>query len=470
MRTLCIALLLCLPVARADELDQATRTVRSFNFRSLRLAIADLSATFGGKYPKGREYLKRLDDLEKSAKSETNLGALARDLDALRREALLANPLLDFDRMLVVKRAYAVSGKGKRAAASPFYTSYGPGLGLPVNHASQFSVEPAGYDNEIAVLSLQGGMKTFFRPKDKEYVGHIELNWDANRLLFTMPRDGRYQVFEIKADGSGLRQITPPDPADIDNYDGTYLASGKVIFGSTAGYQSVPCWNGLQNTAGLYTVNADGSGMRQLTFDQDDDSYPTMLNTGQVLFNRWQYTNTPHIFGHMLVQMNPDGTGLREYYGSNSYWPNSFYFARAIPGDPAKVVGIVSGHHGDWRMGDLVVLDPARGRFETEGAYRIPGYGQKVEPVIRDQLTSADWPKFLSPYPLSDKYFLVSAKTSPEANFAIYLVDIYDNMLLIAGAARLRAARTRAHAQADAAARDPRPHRPHAQRRRRLPA
>src|SRR5262249_9691867 len=45
---------------------------------------------------------------------------------------------------------------------------------------------------------------------------------------------------------------------------------------------------------------------------------------------------------------------------------------------------------------------------------------------------SADWPKFLNPHPLSDKYFLVSAKVAPEAEWSIYLVDVFDNMLRIA--------------------------------------
>jgi hypothetical protein len=33
-----------------------------------------------------------------------------------------------------------------------------------------------------------------------------------------------------------------------------------------------------------------------------------------------------------------------------------------------------------------------------------------VEPVIRDDLTKASWPKFLHPWPLSDSFFLVSCQ------------------------------------------------------------
>jgi formylglycine-generating enzyme required for sulfatase activity/cytochrome c553 len=83
-------------------------------------------------------------------------------------------------------------------------------------------------------------------------------------------------------------------------------------------------------------------------------------------------------------------------------------------------------------MGELVVFDPAKGRHEAGGAVqRIPGHGQPVAPVIADQLVNASWPKFLHPYPLSEKYFLVSAKLAPAADWGIYLADIFDNLVLL---------------------------------------
>ncbi|MFC1636773.1 hypothetical protein ACFL5Z_18250, partial [Planctomycetota bacterium] len=43
-------------------------------------------------------------------------------------------------------------------------------------------------------------------------------------------------------------------------------------------------------------------------------------------------TGTMHIYLRPLMAMNPDGTGQRAVYGSNSYWPNALYFPRGIPG------------------------------------------------------------------------------------------------------------------------------------------
>ena len=95
-------------------------------------------------------------------------------------------------------------------------------------------------------------------------------------------------------------------------------------------------------------------------------------------------------------------------------------------------MAIVSGHHGVARIGELVVFDTSKGRQADSGAVqRIPGYGKEVKEIIKDSLVDASWPKFLHPYPLSDKYFLVAAKPTPQAAWGLYLVDTFDNMLLL---------------------------------------
>ena len=48
---------------------------------------------------------------------------------------------------------------------------------------------------------------------------------------------------------------------------------------------------------------------------------------------------------------------------------------------------------------------------------------------MEDALYGNDWPKFVHPWPLSDKYFLVSARLHPDqTEYAVYLVDVFDNM------------------------------------------
>ena len=408
---------------RSRRIEEAVQLAKGLDLEPLRLAIVDLMRTFGKRYPNGRQYLDRLARLEElrddiMAKAGGDPDALVRVTDAftsLRSEALLANPLLDFDELLLVRR------RGN--------------LGLPQNWQGN-CVMRGSFDNEIAVLSSLkpgGTMRTLYRPESGSFVGDVDLHWDAERMLFSMKADNnRYEIFEINADGTGLRQVTPSEP-DIDNYDACYLPSEKIIYGSTACLQGVPCVGGGNQVANLHVINPDGTGIRRLCFDQDHDWCPSVMNDGRVIFTRWEYSDTPHYFTRVVMAMNPDGTNQRSLYGSNSYWPNSTFYQRAIPGHPSQFVGVISGHHGVPRMGELIIFDPSKGQHEADGVVqRIPGYGEPVEPIIRDQLVNNSWPRFLHPYPLGEKHFLTACQPDAQSPWGIYLVDVFDNMLPIA--------------------------------------
>jgi formylglycine-generating enzyme required for sulfatase activity len=344
----------------------------------------------------------------------------------LQRDVALSNPLLDFDRLLLVKRSVT-----------------SPRLGLPQNWQSNCVLPTAGFDDEIAVLAparTDGQLSTLYRPPGKHFVGDVDLHFDADRLLFSsIGEHNKWHVFEINTDGTGRRQVTPSLP-DVHNYDACYLPDGGIVFASTASMAAVPCVNGSTRVANFYRLETNGA-VRQLCFDQEHNWCPTMLESGRVLYLRWEYTDTPHSHDRVLFSMNPDGTEQMEFYGSNSYWPNSLFYARPIPGHPSKFVGIVGGHHGVPRMGELVLFDAARGRREAAGAIqRIPGHGKPVastsdpryeSTLIVDNLVDASWPKFLHPYPLSDKYFLAACQPTPQSLWGIYLVDVFDNLVLL---------------------------------------
>jgi len=375
---------------------------------SLRLAIDDLIKTHGDRYPKGKEFLKRLDQIEPTIGSADG----AKAFESLKREALMANPLLDFNKLLMVRRKGA--------------------SGLPANWQGNSSLGKS-FDNELAVLSplLDGELKTLYRPDKQQFVGDFDLHFNADKIIFSsLAPDNSWAIYEIKADGTGLRRVSPDMGADIDSYDPVYLPDGRIIFDCSLGYVGVPCVGGADYVANLHIMNADGTGVRRLCFEQDNDWYPVVLNNGRVMYLRWEYTDSAHYFSRVLMNMNPDGTDQKAFYGSNSYWPNSLFYARPIPGSATKFVGVISGHHGVAREGEMILFDAAQGTFEADGAVqRIPGYGKKVEAVTKDALVDGSHPRFLHPYPLSDKYFLASCNI--KGGWAIYLVDVFDNFVLL---------------------------------------
>ncbi|RMF94739.1 MAG: formylglycine-generating enzyme family protein, partial [Planctomycetota bacterium] len=344
----------------------------------------------------------------------------------------MANPAIDFDQLLLIRRV--PHGDPRR----PHGRGYGVGeyIGLPrqSSKCNPNIEQPFAWENEIAVLSPlgpEGEFHTVYHSEGGRLITDVDLHWDADRMLFSMPGShDKWHVFEIRTDGTGLRQLTPDDQPDVHFYDACYLPNGDIAFVSTAPFQGVPCNAGVI-VGMMYEMDGDGNNIRQVCFEQDHTYCPTVLNDGRILYLRWDYTDTPHVWNRILFAMNPDGTGQAEYYGSNSYWPNAVFYARPIPGHPTKIVGIVTGHHVG-RVGELVIFDPMKGRHETDGVVqRIPGYGKKVEPLIQDKLTEHSWPKFLHPYPISEKQFIVSCKPTPDSLWGIYLVDIYDNMVLI---------------------------------------
>jgi len=420
MKKIAMAIMSCL-ISMAAVAGETPAEQDADGVKALRMAIEDLIESYTVEYPRGKEYLARADEIEKLPAGQQRDD----ELRQLKRVALLDNPLLKFRKLLLVRRK-----TGRQ--------------GLPCNWQGNESLPRTGYDNEIAVLSLDrpdGELQTVFRPQSDLFVGDLDLHFDGRRLLFSMPgENGRWQVHEIEIDpadptasaGSVPGELPLIPDADVDNYDACYLPDGNILFTSTATYTGVPCVQGSSHVANIYRLETHTGEIRRLTFDQDHNWNPTVLNNGRVLYLRWEYSDLPHFVARILFSMNPDGTNQVEYYGSGSYWPNSFFYARPVPDHATRIVGIASGHHGVRRAGELHILDPALGRQETDGSVqRIPGYGKPVEPVILDQLVDASWPKFLHPYPLSSKYFLVSVSLRAGSTWAIYLVDVFDNMLLL---------------------------------------
>lgn len=493
---------------------------------SLRLAIEDLIATNGGAYPKGKEFLERLAAITNEKSPE---------FLALKKEALLANPLLDFDHLLMVRSG---NGAGRftanwqtQSSAAPADSKLGPAdaeavlkslcttdpkLGalnktydecrrafdkrkneisgtpafkeetdgkkrdamlqtdsaLQLAEAARNAAEKtlkdaamaqpayqaiceqikngatkANFHDEIVVMSplFDGQITTVYRPEPGKFIGDVDLHFDGDRLLFSSHVDAGdltkvpdtnqakgFGVFELRIDpATGRprgkpRRVSPDMGWDVDNYDPCYLPDGRIIFASTAAYDGVPCVGGADYVANLYRMNADGTGVRRLTFDQDGNWHPAVMADGRVMYTRWEYTDSAHYYSRVLMAMNPDGTDQKAFYGSNSYWPNSTFFARQIPGHSSMFVATITGHHSNAKGGAMCLFDVSKGTHEADGAVQlITGHGKQVEPLVLDNLAAAYSPMFYHPYPLSDKYFLAMTGNS------IYLLDVFDNMLLL---------------------------------------
>jgi formylglycine-generating enzyme required for sulfatase activity len=407
---------------------------------SARRMIMDLIKTHGDKYPKGTEFLERLQEFEENPNPQV--------LESLIGEAALANPILDFDEILCIRRKPQQNQKG-------FIT---------LNVYTEDTIPRHGWDNEIMILNnLRGEPKLtpVYKHPNNSIMRDLDLHFDAQKFLFASVNDkGNWAVFEIGLDGNGLRELTPNDQTDIQWFDPCYLAEDGVILSfSTAGLQGVPCIAGLQKVASLYRVDTNKNNVRQLTFEQDSGWHPRLLNDGRVMYLRWQYTETPHYFDRMLFTMSPDGRQQKALWGSGAFFPTAYKHARPVLTHPSMVLGVVSGHHSSLpEAGRLVLVDPNLGTHypfrhdpktkewgkpethsdiyprvypkEITGCVQeIPGWGRDVIGNVYDHQGGDCKYTFAFPYPLNEKYFLTSMWLDHKGMWGIWLVDIFDNMV-----------------------------------------
>jgi formylglycine-generating enzyme required for sulfatase activity len=329
---------------------------------------------------------------------------------------LKANPLLNFKQLLVRKSTWT-------GFVPNWYSNCA--RGKPRCNDELIAVDPQGPLSQDAKFLLAAPRNGF--------AGDVAMHWNADRFLFTGLSDtNTYQIFEHDLATGKTRQVTPDMGPGIDNAEGCYVPDGSTLFISNATMGGIPCISGLSSVGNIFRLEADGQTVRQLTFEQDQDWYPVIQENGRIMYLRWEYIDIAHYYSRILCTMNPDGTNQRALYGSGSYWPNSLFFAKPIPGSASSFVSVVSGHHGTQREGELYLFNPRVGDREADGAVRqFPFRDKDVEPVIMDRLVDNSWPKFAYPYPLNDKYILVSARLTPADRFSVYLVDTSDNMVKI---------------------------------------
>ncbi|GHT25775.1 hypothetical protein FACS18942_01670 [Planctomycetales bacterium] len=443
---------------------------------SAKRMVENLIASFGDKYPKGQEYLKQLDDtakkLQKTPQKDPKYAEAKKQFDEVLREAALANPLLDFGKILITRRN----------------TQKGWGF-IGLNAYTNDTVPRKGWDNEIAVIEdfrTSPKLTSIYKHPDTAAMRDVDLNFDGKRILFSSINEkGRWAVFQINLDGTGLKELTPAAQDDVDWFDACYLPEeGCIVSASTAGMQGLPCENGSRVMVNLYRINtsedkdsdkksdkeagalapAAPAKVRQLTFEQDSDWHPTITNDGRIMYLRWEYSDIPHYMSRILFTMQPDGRQQRAIWGSGSYFPTAYKHPRVIPGQSSMVVGIVSGHHtqggGIAETGRLVLINPEIAskypfRYDPDSkewaapmthlnvfprtfpkektgvVQEIPGWGQEVVGNVYDNQGGAGKYRFAYPYPLNENYFLVSMKRSDGGMFGLYLVDRFDNMTKI---------------------------------------
>ncbi|MBT3198647.1 MAG: hypothetical protein HN350_01920 [Phycisphaerales bacterium] len=270
-----------------------------------------------------------------------------------------------------------------------------------------------------------------------------DLSYDAKRVVFAFcdhteqnPSLRRFFIWEAAIDGSWVRQLTGTKRDKFKTWDGRatvliedndpcYLPDGNIVFISSRCQSFGRCHGGRYNPAwNLHKCDKDGNNIQQLSFANENEVEPSVLNDGRIVFTRWEYTNRHEMWFHKLWWCRPDGTGVAHFFGNDMVIPHQFLEATAIPGTH-KVVCTAQGHHS-YNTGTTVVLDTNIGENTEDAITHITPETPYSE--------TRGWPEphYSHPYPLTENIFLASranhrvhkqGQVPPVADRAIYLID-----------------------------------------------
>jgi hypothetical protein len=228
-------------------------------------------------------------------------------------------------------------------------------------------------------------------------------------------RDDYYHLYVMNADGSGLKQITN---GPFHDYFPCPLPDGGLSFISTRCKARYLCWR--PQAFVLFRMDADGGNIRALSHANISEWTPSVMNDGRIIWMRSEYLDKGADFGHTLWAIRPDGTHPALIFGNNTL--NCYANGREVPGSSEILCTLVS--HGGDLNGPIALIDVAKGRFNPQAITNIT---PDVKPHYH-----MSWAKqqcFRDPFPISRDYFLCSH--APFDKFGLYVIDRYGNRELL---------------------------------------
>ena len=220
---------------------------------------------------------------------------------------------------------------------------------------------------KLCRLNVRTGKVTTLLDDSAGGVRDPQVHYDGQRILFSYRKGGteHYHLYEIRADGSGLKELTG---GPWDDFEPSYLPGGGIVFVSSRCKRWVNCW--LTQVAVLHRCDEDGRNIREISANVEQDNTPWPLPDGRILYMRWEYVDRSQVHYHHLWSANPDGTGQTVFYG-NLHPGIAMLDAKPIPGSDKVVVSFSPGHGRTEHEGAVTVVDPKAGPDDQASARRI---------------------------------------------------------------------------------------------------
>ncbi len=387
---------------------------------------------------------------------------------ALRRRIAFRNPLLDFDAIVFLKHNKQV--RGERHMMDQYFGFNAEAAGGVYVLDRPFSDAP------VARGLLDGSTVENGRLKGREIQGRgafisVDLDYDARTLLFAFseadhrpPQSGfdtnfwkaadvlrapappmphyyfrpenSYHVFRVRADGTGLTQLT--DGPWLD-FDPCFLPNGRIAFISSRIGGQCRCGGRPDPTYTLHAMMGDGADVIPLSWHDTNEWHPSVDHDGMIVYTRWDYVDRDSDVAHHLWRCFPDGRNPRSPHGNypekRELRPWMELSLRAVPGS-RRYGGVAAPHHGE-AYGSLVLIDPGVADDRAMAQVRrvtpdVPFPESESAPGV-PHAKGTHQPRaevFGSPWPLSEDYYLC-VHAVDQQHYGIFLVDSFGNRELL---------------------------------------
>jgi hypothetical protein len=398
-----------------------TASVRSGEVEALRNALRDPRLSSGPQVSQRDGFLTQLEAIERRLQSSDPAAkSQARsEFARLQREVLLTQPVVCGQPILfVVRHQYRPDHHNTATFFPAAQHEYNDGAFTPGGALK-------------AIDFAQGGEVRTLLESPRGVIRDPEVHFSGQRIVFSMRTNtaDSYHLYEIRTDGTGLRQLT--FARDVDDIDPLYLPDDRIVFSSTREPKYCGCNRHIM--ANLFRMDADGANIHQIGKSTLFEGHAALLPDGRILYDRWEYVDRNFGDAQALWTVNPDGTGHAIYWGNNTASPGAVLDGRIIPGSDRVLCIFSSCHDRPWGALGLVdrqlALDgpkPVLRTWPADATNLIHETGwQRFDEFTRVPL------KYEDPYPLDGDSFLCSRMIGKGEQMGVYLLDTLGNEVLL---------------------------------------
>ena len=361
------------------------------------------------------------------------------DARRLVRRIAFTNPLLDFGKILFIKRQHPYY----QHVCDQYYgfTSVAGGGLFVLDDA--FGDHPKLTDL-LADSKVENGR---FRGQQLVPGSFLspELSYDGKTILFAYTENvhpetsaaqaekGRtwrntncYHIFKVRADGSHLVQLTD---GPWNDFDPCFLPNGRIVFISERRGGYVRCGTRACRSYNLCSMEPDGNGFVVLSHHDTNEWHPSVNNDGMIVYTRWDYIDRDTQAAHHIWTCSPDGRNPRAPHGN---YPNRLadrpwaeLDIRAIPGSE-KYIAVAAPHHGH-AFGSLIQIDLS---IEDDNANSQVTRLTPEVPFPEGEAPIRPSMVYGTPWPLDEDDYLCVYDRGAK-NHGIYWADRFGNKELI---------------------------------------